>query len=530
MTMTVAGDAAAAEHAFGVTLRVFRSPSGRTFQAPASAIRLPAAIAGAVRTVGGLGSGVRLLPAAGRPKLHRPAAEITPTCAGATTAQRTLGGYLPADLGQPGAYGQNSLIGAGADGSGEVIGMVEFSAYARGDVNHFRRCFPGITGTYSTDAIVGSEHPGHEREDGGRTRPGGGDGRRARRRPARLHRAERPELRARDPRSDAPGRRRHHQRQLGCLRAADHTGPAHGREYLAPTGRGRRHLDVCGHGRLRSDRLLPLHRLGQSARRRSLVTAVCNGGRRDGAPGAAGVPEEQGDGVARIWRWRLDVVAEARLPGRKDDPGRRAQMPQRAARLPGDARHLTRCPPEAHGLHHLLQSLRRRPGPRLGAGRRHERGGAAHGGPHRGRRRGGGQAARLRKPVSLCPSRNQCLPRHRYGHEQHLRRPPLHGGAGLRHGDRARLGPGRSVRHRSRRIRARGGDRRCERPARGRPRERQAHRVRTPGHLPRHADRHDHVPADRKRAGAGGDQRGLLPCPHQRPGSLVGEPVEGDPA
>jgi kumamolisin len=155
MTMTVSGNAAAAEHAFGVALRIFRSPSGRTFEAPEGAVQLPAAIAGAVRTVGGLGSGVRLRPAAGRPRLHRPAAEITPTRAGATTAQHTLGGYLPADLGQPGAYGHNSLIGAGADGSGEVIGMVEFSGYARSDVNHFRRCFPGITGTYSTDTLVG---------------------------------------------------------------------------------------------------------------------------------------------------------------------------------------------------------------------------------------------------------------------------------------------------------------------------------------------------------------------------------------
>jgi kumamolisin len=155
MTMTLRGDAAAAEHAFGVTLRVFRSPSGRTFQAPAGAIRLPAAIAGAVRTVGGLGSGVRLRPAAGHVKPHRSVAGITPSCAGATTAQHTRGGYLPADLGQSGAYGHNSLIGAGADGSSEVIGMVEFSGYARSDVNHFRSCFPGITGTYSPDAIVG---------------------------------------------------------------------------------------------------------------------------------------------------------------------------------------------------------------------------------------------------------------------------------------------------------------------------------------------------------------------------------------
>ncbi len=100
--------------------------------------------------------------------------------------------------------------------------MVEFSGYARSDVDHFRSCFPGITGTYAPDAIVGRIEPGHERQGRGRARPGGGDGRGARRRAARIRRPQRPQLRARDLRPDAPGRGRHHQRQLGRLRAADH--------------------------------------------------------------------------------------------------------------------------------------------------------------------------------------------------------------------------------------------------------------------------------------------------------------------
>lgn len=158
MTVTVAGSAGAAQHAFGVALRVFRSPAGRTFHAPAGAIRLPAQIAGAVQAVGGLDTSVRLRPASGRPKLHRPAVSITPTCSGATAAQHMLGGYLPADLGESQAYGHSSLIAAGADGSGEEIGMVEFSGYARSDVYHFRSCFPGITGTYAPDAIVGGSN------------------------------------------------------------------------------------------------------------------------------------------------------------------------------------------------------------------------------------------------------------------------------------------------------------------------------------------------------------------------------------
>ena len=156
MTMTVAGTAAAAEGAFAAPLQVFREGS-RRFSAPAGPVRLPASLARSVATVGGLDTSVRLRPATTQAKVH-PAAVISPSCSGARAAQRTFGGYLPADLGRPDAYGHNSLVAGGADGTGEVIGMVEFSGYSRSDVNHFRSCFPGITGTYLPDAIVGQRN------------------------------------------------------------------------------------------------------------------------------------------------------------------------------------------------------------------------------------------------------------------------------------------------------------------------------------------------------------------------------------
>ena len=53
MTMTVAGTAAAAEHAFAAPLRTF-AEAGRTFTAPAGPVHLPAALARSVATVGGL--------------------------------------------------------------------------------------------------------------------------------------------------------------------------------------------------------------------------------------------------------------------------------------------------------------------------------------------------------------------------------------------------------------------------------------------------------------------------------------------
>jgi kumamolisin len=154
MTVTVAGAAASAERAFGVAIGIYRTASGATFSAPTGAVSLPRSLAAGVESVGGLGDGVRLRPASRMHRLHT-AAVITPSCAGATRAQRTFGGYLPADLGQSQAYGLNGLIAAGNDGSGETIGMVEFSGYVRSDITHFRSCFPGITGTYAPDVVVG---------------------------------------------------------------------------------------------------------------------------------------------------------------------------------------------------------------------------------------------------------------------------------------------------------------------------------------------------------------------------------------
>ena len=183
-----------------------------------------------------------------------------------------------------------------------------------------------------------------------------------------------------------------------------------------------------------------------------------------------------------------------RSEGRSRSAGRKCRSG--TARLPGDARRLTRRPPEAQRLHHLLQPLRRRPRHRLGAGRRHERRGAAHGGPDRRRRRGGRQAARLRKPVPLRPGRDERLPRHRLGHEQPLRRPPLHGPARAttwRPGS-ARSGPARSPRRSPH-----------TRPARCRSTPTALHvagpvdgrriALRTQGHLPGDAHRHDHRPS-----------------------------------
>lgn len=152
MALAVRGSAAAAEHAFGLTLGRFRDSRGGLFTAPEGPVRLPASVAPAVRTVAGLDTGQRLLPAAaGGPA----AAPVTPSCAGARRGQRRDGGYQPDQLAA--AYGLDGLQRApnGDLGAGETIGLVEFSAYRAHDITVYRNCFAAGTFTGSiTDVAV----------------------------------------------------------------------------------------------------------------------------------------------------------------------------------------------------------------------------------------------------------------------------------------------------------------------------------------------------------------------------------------
>ena len=381
--------------------------------------------------------------------------------------------------------------------------MVEFSGYARSDVNHFRSCFPGITGTYSPDAIVGPS-----------TSDTSGKSEVALDLEVAMAAAPDADLRAyiapndpsfapADPRPDAPGRRQHHQRQLGRLRAADLTaGCSPPRTPRSSWRRSPASRPTSPPATSASTDCYPFTGSANLLVDDPVVTAVCDRRRRHGARGAAGVPE------AAARRPGTDRAAASRCGGRSPptrsarrsrSPGASAAAARRGCRETPDISLDAR--PKRTRLHHLLQPLRGRPGHRLGADRRHERGGAAHGGADRRRRRGGGQAARLRKPVPVRPGRDERLPRHRLGHEQPLRRPPLHRAArattwrrGSARSGRGRSPP-RSPHTRPAAVSVDATALHVAGPVNGR-RIAYGRRVTFRGH----ADRHDHLPADRKRA------------------------------
>jgi kumamolisin len=146
LSVAFAGQAGDVERAFGTALVVGRRRDGTSFRRPLTTPRIPASIAALVQDVGGLDT-----QAAPRPLLSSAlAAQIpAPSCAG----PGETGGYLPAQLGSSGGYGHDSLVGAGFDGAGERIALVEFSGYRPSDVAAYQACF-GLS-VPVTDMAVG---------------------------------------------------------------------------------------------------------------------------------------------------------------------------------------------------------------------------------------------------------------------------------------------------------------------------------------------------------------------------------------
>jgi subtilase family serine protease len=98
---------------------------------------LPAELRGLVTDVEGLDTTQAPRPLATRPS----ASTVIPSCIGPTRLKSRAGGFLPADLADPGAYGHGALLSAGYDGDGESVAFVEFSNYKPADVAVYQGCF-----------------------------------------------------------------------------------------------------------------------------------------------------------------------------------------------------------------------------------------------------------------------------------------------------------------------------------------------------------------------------------------------------
>ena len=145
-------------------------------------------------------------------------------------------------------YGHNA--DANHDGTGQIIGFVEFSSYNRQDSLDFKQCYnPTITGTLTNDRQGERRHDRARRPGRGQPRHPGRDGRGPDAELAHLHRAEQPGAPADDAREDARRERRRRVGQLGPVRAGRPGEADRGRERRARAARSCRRLVLCRVGR-----------------------------------------------------------------------------------------------------------------------------------------------------------------------------------------------------------------------------------------------------------------------------------------
>jgi kumamolisin len=152
LTLTADGTAAQVEKAFGTSLATFRESganSGHTYFANTSAPKLPAGIASAVADVAGLNDYAKYhhnLEKAAAPHVSPHAITgLTPT-----TARK--------------AYNLTSTVSNGYDGSGETVGLVEFSAFSQSDIT-----------AYDSQFSLSPSTPTVVKADGGTTDTSGQD-------------------------------------------------------------------------------------------------------------------------------------------------------------------------------------------------------------------------------------------------------------------------------------------------------------------------------------------------------------------
>ena len=124
LTVNATGSAAQVAKAFGTSLATYHdATTKRDYYANATAPSLPAAVAANVVDVAGLSTYAR--------SVHY----SQPATATPNATSKAVTGLTPAKARK--AYNLTSEISAGYDGTGETIGLIEFSAYTQSDVTKY---------------------------------------------------------------------------------------------------------------------------------------------------------------------------------------------------------------------------------------------------------------------------------------------------------------------------------------------------------------------------------------------------------
>jgi kumamolisin len=127
LTLAVSGTAAQVQQAFGTQLATYHeAKTGRDYFANASAPVLPTAIASAVTDVSGLNDYAKYT-------------SFAKTEATAHSRTRAVSGLTPTQVRS--AYNLTSTIGAGYNGSGSTVGLLEFSAFKQTNITKYDSYF-----------------------------------------------------------------------------------------------------------------------------------------------------------------------------------------------------------------------------------------------------------------------------------------------------------------------------------------------------------------------------------------------------
>jgi hypothetical protein len=139
LTETYAGTIQAADHAFHTQLGIYKS-GHVVFRSPATAPRLPNALARHVQTITGLDT-YPTHDALGTHSHVAPFTSLT-SCPGAVNVQALFGvGYTAQQFASASAYDIQPLIDASDDGRGGVIDMIEYSTYNGADNTDYENCY-----------------------------------------------------------------------------------------------------------------------------------------------------------------------------------------------------------------------------------------------------------------------------------------------------------------------------------------------------------------------------------------------------
>jgi subtilase family serine protease len=169
LSLSVNGTAAAVGAAFATSFRRLALPGGTTAYANTSAPALGADVAGDVQSILGLSDVAHERPldlgtrGAVVPHALSSSAAVTP-CAAAGSIAQSFGAYTVDEIAS--LYGFNAIYGAGDEGAGQTIGLLELEGNFPSDISAYQSCYGTSANVSDVTVDGGPPAPSRANQDG----------------------------------------------------------------------------------------------------------------------------------------------------------------------------------------------------------------------------------------------------------------------------------------------------------------------------------------------------------------------------